>query len=435
MMEESVRNEIETAVASALTGYDRVILAVSGGRDSMVMLAAAAAVCHSRIIAVATFDHGTGKAATAAADLVQRHARHLGFSVVRDCAAGAVRGEAAWRAARWHFLRTAAASHDALVATAHTADDQIETVFMRVLRNAGARGIAGLYANSGILRPLLSVRRTEVARYATETGMSWVEDPSNVSMDHLRNRVRRDLLPSLNRVQPGFSDALLGIARRAADLRQELNHFVDRAVVFSAGRGGMVIPREVLVVYDVEQLELLWPVLAARIGVILDRRGTRRLSAFTIHGAAGTRIQLSGGYEVVLHKGTVCLRRSGNSRSARGNIASNALPLGESVDLGKWRICRRHGKENAGSWMAELPDDSPLAVRSWQPGDRMVPRGAVSSRRVKGLLRDAGIDAGRRVGWPVVLSGVEIVWIPGVRVGGVATIRPGIVYECEYVGG
>ncbi len=433
MVKAPVQNVIEAAVSSAFSPHERVILAVSGGRDSMVMLAAAVAVCRDRIVAVTTFDHGTGAAATKAADHVAGQARSMGIAVVRDRADGRYRGEAAWRAARWRFLRTVAASYDALVATAHTTDDQIETVLMRVLRNAGARGIAGLYARNEILRPLLTVRRDQVVRYAAEAGVSWVEDPTNSSTDHLRNRVRRDLLPLLNRVQPGLSDALLALSRKAATLRLDLEAFLDHSVQFSMDREGMMIPRSGLLVYDEEQLEILWPALAARFGVVLDRRGTHRLTAFTIQGVPGARVQLSGGYEVVLHKEVLHLRNS-QASSSDGILAGDALALGESVKVGEWLITRRRGGSDVGKWVAELPGDSPLAARLWRPGDRMLPLGATSPRRVKGLLRDAGIDAGRRARWPVVLSGGEIVWVPGVRRGGAATVCPGIVYECEHVG-
>ena len=422
-------------MAAELSAHKRVVLAVSGGRDSMVMLTAAAAVCPGSIAAVATFDHGTGNSATEAADHVVRRARYLGFAVARGGVRGSVRGEAAWRSARWNYLRTVAASYDARVATAHTADDQIETVFMRVLRDARARGIAGLYARNGILRPLLAIRRDEIAWYAAETGVSWIEDPTNAATGHLRNRVRRDLLPSLNRVQPGFAEALLAVARKAATLRYDLDAFLDRAVPFSMDSEGMMIPRRGLLVYDEGQLEFLWPALAARFGVVLDRRGTRRLTAFTIQGVAGTRIQLSGGYEVVLHREALYLRRSKGRVRPCGIVARDALPLEESVEVGEWRISRRRGSGTVEGWVAELPRDVPLTVRLWQPGDRMVPVGATSPRRVKGLLRDAGIEAGRRAGWPVVLSDGEIVWIPGVRRGGAATLRPGVVYECEHIGG
>jgi tRNA(Ile)-lysidine synthase len=103
--------------------------------------------------------------------------------------------------------------------------------------------------------------------------------------------------------------------------------------------------------------------------------------------------------------------------------------------LGGWRF-RRLETGDASLWNAQLPAGVPLLVRPWQPGDRMTPLGAEGPRRVKGLLRDAGIDAARRAGWPVVLAGDEIVWIPGVRRSLAATARSGrpvVHYACEHL--
>src|SRR5204863_4438151 len=97
----------------------------------------------------------TGPAATRASELVASEAAALGFSVVIGHASLAGRTEAEWRSARHAFLTDVARRTAATVATAHTRDDQVETVLMRVMRHAGARGLAGLYARSGVVRPLL----------------------------------------------------------------------------------------------------------------------------------------------------------------------------------------------------------------------------------------------------------------------------------------
>ena len=101
--------------------------------------------------------------------------------------------------------------------------------------------------------------------------------------------------------------------------------------------------------------------------------------------------------------------------------------------FGPWSL--RSGVPHSGPlWVAALPADAKLTLRAWQPGDRMIPAGATTPRRVKGLLRDAGIDAARRVGWPVVLADDEIVWIPGVRLSDMATRhsgRPMLTFTCE----
>jgi tRNA(Ile)-lysidine synthase len=198
-------------------------------------------------------------------------------------------------------------------------------------------------------------------------------------------------------------------------------------------RGALAVARADLRRYDAQGLGVVWPALAARAGVVLDRRGTRRLTEFTMRGVAGGRVQLSGGLEVVLHREQLLLRRAPDGPASPP--AAGARPLAEGTVLGAWRF--RRGAGDAGHvFSATLPADAPLAVREWQPGDRMLPFGSAVPRRAKGLFRDAGVEAGRRRGWPVVLAGGEIVWIPGVRRSGAAAARSGRpteIWICERI--
>jgi tRNA(Ile)-lysidine synthase len=183
--------------------------------------------------------------------------------------------------------------------------------------------------------------------------------------------------------------------------------------------GELAVARASLVDYDAKELGVLWPALAALVGVTLDRRGTSRLAMFTIEGRAGGRIQLSGRNEVVLHAGSLRLRRSSEGRT------EEASELADGVVIGSFRFHVASVDAGDDPWLAELPADRRLTARGWHPGDRMQARGAEGQRRVKRLLREAGIDAGARRGWPVVLADDEIVWIPGVRRARAATVRPG----------
>ncbi len=431
-----MRDRVRDAVAEVLPPGGRFLLAVSGGRDSMVLLDVFAHHFRDRVECVATFDHGSGAAATEAATLVEQRAGELGLPVRRGRIRSGMsaRREAEWRAARWAFLDEVSRATGAAVATAHTLDDQIETVFMRVLRGSGARGLAGLYARSPVLRPLLGVPRRDVASYAQALGVEWIEDPSNLSRRHLRNRVRLDLLPLLERSMPGLSRELLELSRRAARLRDELDDEIARRVRVRLGEGVLEVARSDLLGYDAAALGVLWPALAAKVSAVLDRRGTERITEFTISGRAGARIQLSGGWEAVLHRGAVVLRRARSAGEPEG-----ALPLTGEVSFGGWFFRPIEGgsglsRTTDDRWEAVLPADAEVLVRAWRPGDRMVPFGATVPRRVKGLFRDAGIDAERRRGWPVVLADDEIVWIPGVRHGAsfpFLSDRAAVVYECE----
>ena len=451
-------DRVDAAARALLASRAPIVLAVSGGRDSMVLLHAVHRALVARVrgkaapsVSVVTFDHGTGPAAADAAALVaeQASARGLRVTVGRALAAGT--SEAEWRAARWAFFRSVTPD-GSVVVTAHTWDDHIETVAMRIIRGAGARGLAGLSAAApGVRRPFLRIPCAAIARYAADHGVPFVEDPSNQSRRHFRNRVRLDLLPAMRALRPRFEAELATLAERAAGLRIDIDNFVARLLRVDAETGSIRVARDELSTYDSAALCVLWPAIAARAGVTLDRRGTLRLAQFTTAGTPGSRIQVAGGVEVYRHRdvsgdGFVFRRIAGYTRP------DIRLPLTGVVDLGAWRFrpapfpdmesaeqrtAERSDRSGVGSrvaWSAELPADCQLTVRAWRPGDRMRVATSGSARRVKRFFSDARIPGPMRAGWPVVLAGDEIVWIPGVR--GLRVVpersgRPVIRYTCE----
>jgi tRNA(Ile)-lysidine synthase len=304
-------SEVESAVGTALENCEHAVLAVSGGLDSMVLLTAAARLParKRRSLMVATFDHGTGKAAGRAAALVARYSSRCGFPCVAGRASTVGSKEEEWRRGRWQFLRQVASKKDASVVTAHTLDDQIETVFMRILREAGPRGLAGLYAESEIIRPFLDTGRFRLVKYARALRVPFVQDPSNRDRRHLRNRVRLDILPSIVKTNPAFPDELLAIAQEAAKWRRSLEDLAGSVETESERDGALRISRSSLSGYDDDSLRVLWPALAARASVVMDRRGTHRAAQFTIKGETGGTIQLSGGVEIVMRRDHMLLRR------------------------------------------------------------------------------------------------------------------------------
>jgi tRNA(Ile)-lysidine synthase len=182
---------------------------------------------------------------------------------------------------------------------------------------------------------------------------------------------------------------------------------------------------------------VIWPAIAARIGLALDRRGTHRLAQFISNDRHGARIQLSGGYEAIRLGEDVVLRRVPASRSHAGD---REVPLvGDEVIFGEWRF-RRVGSPPVVPLTrthAALPLNARLEVRAWRPGDRMVAsrRGEpTAARRVKRFFSDAHVAGPEREGWPVVLADDQIVWIPGIGRSDAATVRSGrpvVHYACE----
>ncbi len=264
----------------------------------MVLLHAASAVRPNDII-VATFDHGTGPAATRAAELVERVADRLGLPCITGTGKPGAGSEEVLRRARWEFLHRWASEAGARVVTAHSRDDQIETVAIRILRDAGARGLAAMHAPSPIVRPLLGISRREIAAYAAVAKVKWVEDPSNAGLQFLRNRVRHELLPAIERVRPGFGDGLLALSQRAAEWRAELWVAVD-ALLGSAASAQVagVVPAAALTGLSAAAAAVVWSELAGRAGVTLDWRGVERLVAQAATLKPGSEIPLSGGIRV-----------------------------------------------------------------------------------------------------------------------------------------
>ncbi len=316
-------SEAAAAVHRSLAALPRGrwLLAVSGGRDSMVLLEAMASARGAEIAGVATFDHGTGPAAREACALVERTALALQLPVVagRMPADAAAANEAAWRAARWRFLEGWADEMRATVVTAHSRDDQIETVVQRLLREAGARGLAGMQSilastelgSRAVCRPLLEVPRATIADYATARGVRFVEDPSNASLVHQRNRVRHEILPALERAHPGFGAWCWEISTRAAEWRVGVARFVDETLTpVCLEEGELVIGLSPLRALTVAGWKVLWPELAARAGVTMDRRGIVRASNWAPTATSGSEIQLAGGARILRTRTTFVVRRS-----------------------------------------------------------------------------------------------------------------------------
>jgi tRNA(Ile)-lysidine synthase len=284
-----VTNRVEAAIAALPAG--RWMLAVSGGRDSMVLLHAAWK--RRDILGVATFDHGTGPAASKAVNHVVRDCERFELNVIRG--EGKLTGkptEDSLRRARWDFLDKSARKLGARVVTAHTLDDHAETTFMRILRESHARGLAGMLVPSAIERPLLLVPRADVADFAKRNGVTWVEDPSNASPDFLRNRVRNELLPALERARPGFTTWLLVTSARGAAWRRGLSDAVD---FLATGCEPGILPATAMAGMTPDGAGVVWPEVASRMGITLDWRGVERLVKEAPKLKPGGQIPLSGG--------------------------------------------------------------------------------------------------------------------------------------------
>ena len=445
---DAIRAALDVAVAKS---REKLIVAVSGGRNSMALMHALARWFPEAVAAVATFDHGSGPAATDAAALVAAEARRLGMTVIRERARTLATSEDAWRTARWSFLKRVARGYRGVVATAHTRDDQVETIVMREMRGTGARGLVALASPSPIVRPWLPLSRGEVAMWAGEMSIPYVDDPTNFTRQYFRSRIRLDLLPALEGAHPGFAEAMLAIGDAAAHWRRDVDGLVEQLGVRAAPNGsppGSVrVGRSALVAMTEEGLAVVWPSILARIGVALNRRGTLSLVRFTRDSRQGSRLELAGGACVVHVRDALDdqfeLRLAPTIRVAAQMLTR---PAGASLPprLGAWRFKAVDGPSAEASalfesapdvWLMPLVVGTRYDVRTWRDGDRIRTAGAPAGRRVARYLSEARVPTVDRRLWPVVLLGDDIVWVPGVCRSLAAPHRPGrpavTWYRCE----
>ena len=205
-----------------------ILLAVSGGPDSVALLHGAASLVTSGArgwqLSVAHLDHGLRPDSEADARLVADAAARFGLPchVERADVAGLARAsgrslEEAGRDARYAFLESVA-EVGALIATAHTRDDAVETVLLNLLRGAGLAGASGIPARRGrIVRPVLHERRATLRELLDEAGVAYRIDPSNFDPAHVRNRVRAELVPVLESLRSGATDRIARYSALAAE--------------------------------------------------------------------------------------------------------------------------------------------------------------------------------------------------------------------------
>ena len=427
---------IESSVSELLARRERLVVAVSGGIDSSVLLDAVLRLrTPGHHIVVASVDHGTGDAATeATARVVATAARH-GVPAVSERLSLQRHDEATLRAGRWSFLKHVAAAQDASVVTAHSRDDHIETVVMRILRGAGARGLAGLLASSPVERPLLAHARKAIRAYADRRAVPFTEDPTNESLTFFRNRVRLQLLPAIRRVTPDFESQIFELSTRAAALRASVDS-IARLFELETRASHVVIDAAALGDLPDESVRLVLPALLGRAGITLDRRGLIRLAS-VVRGAPGSRGQLSGGFEAVRSRSDVTVLRP-----SPGDASVLRLRDSGETRFGDFRFRAEPGANipdgadgSPNPWRIYIPKSAQPVVRQWHPGDRLTTDLMGGRRRVKRFFSDAGVVGPLRAGWPVVLCDNDVIWIPGIKTSQAAVPHEGrmVHYICEKI--
>jgi tRNA(Ile)-lysidine synthase len=395
-----------------------VVVLLSGGQDSVCLLDLAVRIAGAPAVTALHVDYGlraeSGADARACAGLCER----LGVPLEVHRPGVPSGNTQAWaREVRYAAAERLAEPRDALVATGHTATDQVETVLYRLAASPGRRALLGMPARRGrIVRPLLGITRAATAAYCAERGLPWREDATNASDAYARNRVRHGLLAALRDVHPA---AEVNVVRTAAILRDEaevLDAVVADALA-AAGRGSEAGP-------ELAALAALPPALARLAVQSLAGEGAPAIGARTaeilaLGAGGGTKsLDLGDGLRAVaeygrlrFERGAACASPDSPPPPAEAAVrvpGRTAFGTGAIVSERGPRLPVRDGTLDAAACAGGL------RVRAWRPGDRMRPLGLGGTRTLQDLFTDRRVPRERRGAWPVVTCGEQIAWVPGV---------------------
>lgn len=388
----------------------RVVAGVSGGADSVALLHVLLRGGYP--VEIAHLNHQLrGEESDQDEAFVRRLAQDLDVpitvksaDVASMAAAGGISLEMAARQARHAFFSE---FNPSTIALAHHADDQVETFILKLARGAGSAGLGGMsYAQQlghiRLIRPMLDVPRCDIIAWLTESGISWREDASNCDERFLRNRVRHTVLPLLEReLNPNIRQTLF----RTMDILREEDEWMMESVKHLGPGDATDRPRAAqrriirnwLFENDVEDLDFD---TVESILVLMDKRN-------------GTSIyELNDRQRVVNEYGTLRFEDDATHRAAP--------TWSLSIEAG-------HGwKRDPGNGIGMLPaeasfnavkvGDSPITLRTYEPGDRFEPLGMEGSRKLQDIFTDQKIPQAMRSRIPIVVCRNEIIWLPGYRI-------------------
>jgi tRNA(Ile)-lysidine synthase len=392
----------------------RVIVAVSGGADSVCILHVLKELFPDAVAGVAHFNHKwRAEASDEDEHFVAQMARPLPFFRAEGSSAPGNKEQNA-RRDRLAFFKGLGAT----VALGHTRDDQAETVLFRFLRGSGLAGLSGIAPTSnGIIRPLLDVTRAEVEQYLRARNIPWREDSSNADRTFARNRIRHELLPQLARDwNPNITDALANLADLAYEEEQYWQSEIDRiATPHLIHRPGSV------------ELRVGPPILAAAAlsGDSLPPAQARRLIRRAIALAKGDLRQIDFHHVEAVRNlrrrvklpGLTVTRSFDWIRFATADPAPPApLPIAPPGKFpspdGLTEICVDVTQANACDTlsMEACQICSPLELRGWRPGDRYRPQGHSRDHKIQEMFQKARVPSWRRASWPILTWGEKILW-------------------------
>jgi tRNA(Ile)-lysidine synthase len=446
--EEKVVETIEAALLRAgLRQGSSILVGLSGGADS-VALTCALLDLRKRLgfrLVAAHLNHRIRRdESDRDEEFVRSMCARLGIELFVERAAGldvsistANLEERARDARREFLLRVADRVQADFVALGHHRDDQAETVLMRLMRGAGAAGMAAM-AERGpakIIRPMLSLSRAEIREYLDARAIPFVEDSSNSSRDILRNRIRAELLPMLERdYAPGLGGRLVELAGEMRSLDDLVTAIAARELDAMRVRGGALDLSGFLALNLAVQAVAIRLYLAERIGSLrrISRAHVEAIRELILESGPSDSIDLPGGWRAEREYNFLrlvnALERKADNAAFSVAIAADGITIVEVAGF-------KFEASTIAAADASMPDslfvamfdaakiaDAGLVARNFMKGDRIHPMGMRGTRKVQDVFVDRKLQRARRERFPVVMVGGTIAWLPGLARGDCALV-------------
>ncbi len=413
-----------------------MLLAVSGGVDSLVLFDA---FCRLKDelglrLHVAHLDHMLrGNASQGDAQHVAEVARshsipctveRVDITSLLGCDAGGVQEVA--RRERYAFFRRLSSQLGARwIATGHHRDDQAETVLWRIIRGTGLPGLRGIPpVGDGLLRPLMGLWRQELEEYRKAAGLLHREDASNERLDYTRNRIRLQVLPLLEELNPQVKQALISLSELAGRdgdfLERSAHDFYRRLADVHWGQRRLCRRRLGELHEAVASRIFIRAVRDAHAPALpeLDQATVGRALALIANTTSQTRFMLPGEVTVVVEKGWVTLVPPHDSLPQRRVELGGVTPLGRGMYITARLLSQPPHCLDAGAKSAYIDFarvDGSLRVRSRRSGDRFCPLGLTGSKSLKEFFIQEKVPAYARDRVPVIYADNGIVWLGGLR--------------------
>ncbi|HBN95734.1 MAG TPA: tRNA lysidine(34) synthetase TilS [Firmicutes bacterium] len=412
----------------SVTATDRVLVAVSGGPDSVALLHLLWRF-NPRNIGVFHLNHGFRDAASKDARFVQDYAEKLGvpaqieaYDITGFLSSSGESKQQGARKIRYQLLRNFAEVNGYhRIALGHHGDDQAETVLMRMLRGAGLHGLGGIPPQRGpFIRPLLNVYKKEILQYCNDFEIPYVVDESNFEPVYLRNKIRQELLPLL---AEEYNPEIVAQLVQLSDLAREDELELQKRAEETAGkhlkwrRGQVLFPRKVFAELSIAmQRRVLRALLQIYRGNLLQigfnhiETWRQRLSEGSSFRLSLPQVWVSANVEYIFVGDFVAKEWSPMTLTLPGQVRAGHFTIKAEI-APRDELAPSENSEDFDLDMLELP----LKVRSRQEGDRIKPFGGVGSKKVKDLLIDMHIPADQRDFLPLICDQEDILWIPTVR--------------------